>query len=371
MVILVNVSNIRRGGAIQVALSLLHEIRLNDKYRFHIILSNCLKNRIDRSAYGHNFTFYEYEIEAGIYKGFFGKDTFLETLEKKIEPNCVFTVFGPSYWVPKSPHLIGFAQAQYIYDRLLHFPQLSFKQKVIHYLKKGIKLYNFRRKDPNYWVETSEVEKRLKSVFKLAKNKISVITNTVHPIFDNYKINEKYRFIADVECFKFVTISAYYPHKNLEILSQIIPLLKKQNVNCKFFLTLDNAAFKRLKNVEDYVVNLGPIPIEDCPTVYKFTDCLFLPTLLECFSCSYAEAMKMEMPIITSDLPFAHSICESSALYFNPLSSVDVVEKIKRIISEHELREELVANGTQQFKMFDTSRSRATKMLELCEAISV
>ncbi len=43
-----------------------------------------------------------------------------------------------------------------------------------------------------------------------------------------------------------------------------------------------------------------------------------MPTLLECFSASYLEAMYMKKIIFTSDLPFAHTVCKDAAFYFAP-----------------------------------------------------
>ena len=71
--------------------------------------------------------------------------------------------------------------------------------------------------------------------------------------------------------------------------------------------------------------------VENCPKLYNQADAMFLPTLLETFSASYPEAMKMERPILTSDLDFAKDICGDAALYFNPLDSYDIANKIKTI----------------------------------------
>ena len=87
-----------------------------------------------------------------------------------------------------------------------------------------------------------------------------------------------------------------------------------------FVLTLDKNDIKIAENNSSYVTFLGKVKIQDCPSLYNNCDFMFLPTLLECFSASYCEAMKMELPILTSDLDFARGICEKAAVYFNPMS---------------------------------------------------
>ena len=96
---------------------------------------------------------------------------------------------------------------------------------------------------------------------------------------------------------------------------------------------------------------------------------MFLPTLLETFSASYPEAMKMERPILTSNLDFAIDICGDAALYFNPLDSYDIANKIKTLITDPILYQDLVEKGKNRLKNFETSTSRAEKYLLCCEEI--
>ena len=67
-------------------------------------------------------------------------------------------------------------------------------------------------------------------------------------------------------------------------------------------------------NYDERIEYLGKININQCPHLYVQSDAVFLPTLLECFSASYAEAMLMKKPIITSDLGFAHCAAASQAM---------------------------------------------------------
>src|SRR5690606_10275866 len=112
--------------------------------------------------------------------------------------------------------------------------------------------------------------------------------------------------------------------------------------------------------------NVGPVRPEECPALYQECDGLFLPTLAECFSASYPEAMKMEKPIVTTDLGFAKSICGTAALYFEPMDAIAAAEQIKKLISSPYLQDRLIKQGKQELKKFDTPRSRAEKYLQLC-----
>ncbi len=64
--------------------------------------------------------------------------------------------------------------------------------------------------------------------------------------------------------------------------------------------------------VEECLYNHGPVPVTDGPQLYQTCDFLLLPTILETFSGTYPEAMAMGLPIITTDLDFAHEICQDA-----------------------------------------------------------
>ena len=96
---------------------------------------------------------------------------------------------------------------------------------------------------------------------------------------------------------------------------------------------------------------------------------MFLPTLLECFSASYAEAMVMRKPIITSDMGFAHCVCKDAAIYFNPVDADEIAEKLIRLVDDKEQQKILVAKGDKQKEQFGTSEDRVKGILNLCEEL--
>ena len=96
---------------------------------------------------------------------------------------------------------------------------------------------------------------------------------------------------------------------------------------------------------------------------------MFLPTLLECFSASYVEAKKMEKPIITSDMGFAHTICENAAMYADPMDANDIADKIVKLVNSKKLQHKLIENGLNRLKTFGTAERRAKQYLDICETL--
>jgi glycosyltransferase involved in cell wall biosynthesis len=94
---------------------------------------------------------------------------------------------------------------------------------------------------------------------------------------------------------------------------------------------------------------------------------MFLPTLAECFSASYPEAMKMGKPIVTTDLGFARSICRDAALYFTPCDASSAAGQIARLIGNPTLQAQLRERGRLRVSEFDSPAQRAEKLLTICE----
>ena len=291
----------------------------------------------------------------------------LMELEKSIAPDIVFTVFGPSYWKPKALHLCGYADGAGYTPNSIAFKQLNF----IEYLRTKL-LINYK----NYFitttssflvVETEVAKNNISKFLSFPKSKIFVVGNTYSGVY-NKCIKEPRP--NNNKFFKLLTLSSYYKHKNLSIINKVSDILNNEyQLNVKFYLTINHEEY--LKNFKETknIINLGPQLVEDCPKLYNSIDAMFLPTLLETFSASYPEAMIMERPIITSNLDFAHDICGEAALYFDPLDGYDIANKIKTIITDPLLYEDLVEKGKQRLKKFETSRSRAEKYLKCCEEI--
>lgn len=168
---------------------------------------------------------------------------------------------------------------------------------------------------------------------------ISVVPNAVS--IDNIASNNTHDFGLG-EGTKLLCLSRYYSHKNIEIFLPLAEQIRNEGANIKIITTvaredgqgaatfLENVVSRGLSNI---IVNLGTIPMELVPSLYHQTNALLLPTLLESFSGTYVEAMFHKRPILTSDLPFAHGVCGSSAYYFDPADPQDIFKSISKMLT--------------------------------------
>jgi glycosyltransferase involved in cell wall biosynthesis len=370
MKLFVNLSSVFKGGAEQVALSFINECRDFRDNDFYVFLCNNLVLQLDIKSFPQNFTFFIIDERPGkSVKSYLKFVNFLNLKEKELRPDCVLSTSSHGYWKPKAtPIVVGFNIPHYVYPESPYFKKLGLTKKIFWILKKRFHLYFYNRVDAIF-VQTEDVRERLRN---MVNNSIVIhtISNTVNAHYLNPVVfTNKIAFNKENQ-YKLLTLSAYYPHKNLEIIASVIKvLIERKIIQFRFIVTLPSEKFKLLFGdlPDGFISNIGPIPVKECPSLYKECDVMFLPTLLECFSASYAEAMLMKKPIITSDLGFAQNVCKDAAVYFDPCNPDDIIDKMIRVYEDEDLQRKMINNGIEIVKKINSANKRASSILGICE----
>ena len=368
MKILINTASTFKGGGIQVAKSFIEECRNFSSNQYFVVLSDALSKMIDIKSFPGNFSFFNAPFRpATVVFTLRSHNYFFKDIEKKWKPDIVFTTSGPSYWRPKAPHLIGYNLPHYIYPESPYFGIIPLKRKLWWTGMKIFARYVFKRDADAFVVQTNDVNDRLKKF--LNRTEVYTAYNTINAYYLKYtKVPDKLPVKKPSE-FRLLTLSAWYPHKNLSIIPKVSAELKHRGYKIKFVVTLPKSDFNKLTRDlnNNTIINVGPVKVEEAPSLYKECDAMFLPTLLECFSASYVEAMKMEKPIITSDMGFAHTICENAAMYVDSMDANDIADKIVKLMDSKELQNKLIENGLTRLKIFGTAEGRAKQYLDICK----
>ncbi|MEA2018500.1 MAG: glycosyltransferase [Campylobacterota bacterium] len=367
MKIIINTTNLKGGGAVQVAVSFIYEAIKFTSNEYHVFLSPVMIKEIKKELFPDNFIFYNFENPSRFI--LFDKTiSLLNKVESEIKPDCVFSVFGPTYWKPKSKHVVGFANALYLYEDLPYMQNMKTIKKIKFMLLKLYHQYLLKKNADLYVVQTGDMKDRFSKFVNQKSSNIKVVSSKYHSIFED-EIKDLNLLPSRAESeFRFITISAYYPHKKLDMINELVELIKVKDLNIKFVLTLPEKVLEtNFKYSRDYIINLGPVKLEECPYIYSSCDALFLPTLVESFTASYPEAMKMKKPILTSDYTFATSVCHNAALYFNPYDIDDVMEKIEQIYFNKDLYSTLVENGLEVVEKLPSAENRAENYLNICK----
>ncbi|MBN1359633.1 MAG: glycosyltransferase [Sedimentisphaerales bacterium] len=154
-----------------------------------------------------------------------------------------------------------------------------------------------------------------------------------------------------------ICLTRYYAHKNLEFIVETFDAYRESLRDVVVFLTISAKqapqARRLLRRVarlglSDQIVNLGPLGQTEIPAFFRHCHALLFPTRLESFSTTYLEAMFCGLPILTSDLDFAHDVCGPAALYFDPWSPTSMKQAILQFAGDVALRARLADLGRQR-----------------------
>jgi glycosyltransferase involved in cell wall biosynthesis len=196
----------------------------------------------------------------------------------------------------------------------------------------------------NYWKE--ELIKR----YHLPREKVIVTYEGVDKKFSIFnfqfskrKILEKYKIKTPF----IIYTGSLYPHKNVKVL---IRAVKKLNKKIRLYLVIvcaRNIFYERfLKKVEklgakNFVNFVGFVPDEELVVIYQQAEAFVFPSLIEGFGLPGLEAMACGLPVLASDIPVFREIYKDAVIYFDPFCSDDLAEKIKKIMKNKKLKEEL------------------------------
>lgn len=146
-------------------------------------------------------------------------------------------------------------------------------------------------------------------------------------------------------------------HKNFEILPETWAYFADKKIDCDLVLTIPPehpriqkmlAKADKLGVIKNFIC-IGNVPHSQVMTLLQGSLCLVMPTLLETLGLPYVEAMYCKCPIVSSDRDFAHYVCGSAAVYFDPKDPASIGEAILKM-TVSEFREELINRGQMQLK---------------------
>jgi glycosyltransferase involved in cell wall biosynthesis len=347
--VFINGLNSKFGGGKSILHNFLKEIEINDdsKYNFYVLVpkdSDYLKFSSKKIKIFSLFNFFNSSIALP-----FIYDFYLDLLIKKFKIDLVFNLADvPICTNVKQIFLFDWPYAAYpnsVVWNLLDFKSKFLRRIKLFYFKKNIIYVN------KFIAQTECIATQLENIYNI--DNIIIIPNAVskenfdNSLFFDFKLSQKINLLY---------LTHYYPHKNLEILIPLALKVKRLNLNYRFILTIDRKQHSQAKKIlddikkldlEDFIYNVGPVSLDYVPSLYKQTDGLLMPTLLESFSGTYVEAMFHKKPIFTSDFDFAFSVCQEAAVYFNPFDHESILKSINLIFDNLVLMDEKIKLGSE------------------------
>lgn len=359
---LLNATTLNKGGALQVAVSFIREtISQPASVRWKYAVSPKLAVQLERLGLPSDST----KIVSPSPARSLPSRRKLLSIAHAINPDVVLTLFGPAYVSFDTFHACGIANAWTTHPNAHAYRTLNVLRRIQAKIGRAYRLQWLRHADA-WIVEAEAARTALVRDLGFSADRIITVPNSCA---DHYR-----RGFRDRDCspkqndLNLLVLSAYYPHKHLELIPHVAAALLRHrpSLSFSFNLSLDaqSKPFQRIAlmadklGVSQHVRSIGIVDIDQGPHFYASNDIVFLPTLLETNTAVYHEAMAMGLPIVTTNMDFATSVCHESAVYFEPMNADSAAMAILRLVNDHDLWRACVATGKKLSESAPTQTER-------------
>ena len=356
--ILFNCTTNVKGGAVQNAANF---IRLSLKDQ-HVRFVYCISKEIAQTLEAWGIDVSDMMILKSPAKSFSTR-RLLKKISMQEDISLVYTMAGPSYVKFKKNHIMGISNPYLTHATLNNIISRRGRSALMFYIKT---LYQgFYARKANYYIfqtRTSMVgfskwRKDIESISYVVPNAISDLLS-IKPE-EIRTLNPKNPIIK-----KILVPSAYYPHKNIEIISDICNYAQKvcSTTLFKFYVTIEPEIFCKLPlSLNDSIENLGPYKHSELEKIYSKCDTVFMPSQLETFSTSYLEAMAFSKCLVVPDLKFAREICDTYPRYYQ---DNDVIGAYNALIGQSNEEHKKKA-GKKVLEQFGDQKSRYKILIDI------
>lgn len=349
MRVLLNVTTARSGGALQISTSfILQAVKQTDGVEWVFAVSRATAEELRNFPLRQPANFAVFDEPSTSIAARRG----LRAYEEHVQPDCVFTLCGPAYVRFRSFHVLGCANGWVTHPSWAAYRSLPLNALITSFARNVYRASWFTQADA-WIVQTQRAKDGLVRRLRRPEGSVAVVLNTCDEIYRQQKLRRP--FPSREQVVKILCFAAPHGHKNLESLPHVAHALVCRNPQLDFRIVMTvpstDIVFQRVMNlarqlnVERHFENRGPVPVAYGPALYRSCDVLLLPTLLETFSTTYPEAMAMGLPIVTTDLGFAHDVCAEAALYYPPSDAEGAADRISELISDPRLWERQITRG--------------------------
>lgn len=122
--------------------------------------------------------------------------------------------------------------------------------------------------------------------------------------------------------------------------------------------------------LQNYVHFTGQVPQSDLVSFYNLAEATVFPSHYESFGLINIEANACGCPLVTSRTGGSPEAAGNAALYVDPLDVRDISQAIIRVLSDSDLRKDLIARGYDNAERFSWEKTARTTLDALEWAVS-
>ncbi len=155
-----------------------------------------------------------------------------------------------------------------------------------------------------------------------------------------------------------------YPHKNLERLLEVFAAIQERQTNWQLVLVgKEDYFYEKLRALAaarklwqpgrpSPIIFSGYVPDAVLETLFKQATVYVFPSFYEGFGLPALEAMAKGCPVVSSNRSSLPEILGDAAIYFDPENTAEMTAKIKTVLNDDRLREDLRQRGFAQVKKY-------------------
>ncbi|MFH1645365.1 MAG: glycosyltransferase family 1 protein [Candidatus Omnitrophota bacterium] len=213
------------------------------------------------------------------------------------------------------------------------------------------------------------------SFFPKAESKINVIYEAADDEFKMIdKNNSALGMLKEKYCLPekiILFVGTVKPHKNIAGLIDAYLKLKAKGVQHTLVIVgryneKENRLLSKIHSSD--ALFLGEVPSEHLPALYNLAQLLVMPSFCEGFGFPVLEAMACGTPVVTSKVSSLPEVVGEAGIYFNPNNSDNIAEAISKVLSDEQLRQDLIVKGFERVKNFSWQKA-AEETLSIYERV--
>lgn len=211
---------------------------------------------------------------------------------------------------------------------------------------------------------SNETKEDIIKYYGIAEKKIKVIYQSCSTAFDVIHTKEQLAAVRNkynLPTEYILQVGAFYPRKNqLTVFKAFGQIANTTNAHLVFVggqgdLSKEINELIIKENLQQQVHILSNAAQADMPSVYQNAKLFVYPSLFEGFGIPILEAMKSNVPVITTKGGCFEEVGGIAACYINPLDAEELAGQMKKILNNEVLRNEMKEKGKLQSTKFSDS----------------
>lgn len=228
----------------------------------------------------------------------------------------------------------------------------------IHRSDKILTISNFSKEEliRHYDVDSSKIE-IVSLAYNEAFRKIED-TSILNDVKERYRLHKKY----------ILAIGGSEYRKNIQRLINVY----LKNFRDDYELIVVGGKWRDIDLAKKYqgenIRFITGVPEEDLIAIYNMADVFVFPSFYEGFGIPVLEGMACGVPVVTSNVSSMPEVGGDATIYFNPYDENDMAEKIKMVLDDKQLREEMISKGLEKVKEYSWEKC-ARETLKVYEEV--